>query len=276
MRHEFCPTVVFQGSPQHEHLALAEGTITGTSISEKRLWNKLWKLQVVPKVRVFWWRVLRGILPVEKSLQYRHITMLARCKICLDADEDMRHTLLKCTHARRFWDEARVLLDVKVPKLNPSTWAKDVLCDSIIRDDERGKMITVMWAIWTSRNNLTHDRVGLDPRQSMLRTRNDLAMLDIPRRQVMVLPGFGWRPPDEGCIKINTDAGVASEARKSGAGGVVRDLAGFVAAWSKPLPGVTDPLIAEAMALREGVIFAKLRGYTRVKLEVDCLEIVDL
>jgi hypothetical protein len=110
----------------------------------------------------------------------------------------------------------------------------------------------------------------------MLRTRNDLAMLDIPRRQVMVLPGFGWRPPDEGCIKINTDAGVASEARKSGAGGVVRDLAGFVAAWSKPLPGVTDPLIAEAMALREGVIFAKLRGYTRVKLEVDCLEIVDL
>jgi hypothetical protein len=56
----------------------------------------------------------------------------------------------------------------------------------------------------------------------------------------------------------------------------VRDLAGFVAAWSKPLPGITDPLIAEAMAHREGVIFAKLRGYTRVILEVDCLEIVDL
>jgi hypothetical protein len=92
----------------------------------------------------------------------------------------------------------------------------------------------------------------------------------------MVLPGFGWRPPDVGCIKINTDASVTSEARKSGAGGVVRDLAGFVAAWSKPLPGITDPLIVEAMALREGVIFAKLRGCTRVMLEVDCLEIVDL
>jgi hypothetical protein len=34
-----------------------------------------------------------------------------------------------------------------------------------------------------------------------------------------------------------------------------------VGAWSKPLPGITDPLIAEAMSLREGVIFAKLCGF---------------
>jgi hypothetical protein len=30
------------------------------------------------------------------------------------------------------------------------------------------------------------------------------------------------------------------------------------------------------MALRDGVIFAKLRGFSRVVMEVDCLEIVDL
>ena len=45
---------------------------------------------------------------------------------------------------------------------------------------------------------------------------------------------------------------------------------------SKPYPGVTDPLIAEAMAMREGVIFANLRGFSNVVLQTDCLEVVNL
>jgi hypothetical protein len=135
---------------RNEQSALAEGMITGSSVCEKQLWDRLWKLKVVPKVRVFWWRVLRGILPVEQTLQYRHITTLARCKVCLAADEDMRHALLRCTHAMRFWSEARVLLDVKIPDLHPVTWAKDVLIDPIVPEEDRAKVITIMWAIWTS------------------------------------------------------------------------------------------------------------------------------
>ena len=42
------------------------------------------------------------------------------------------------------------------------------------------------------------------------------------------------------------------------------------------LPGITDPLIAEALALRDGVLFAHLRGYSEVVFESDNLEIVNL
>jgi hypothetical protein len=35
-------------------------------------------------------------------------------------------------------------------------------------------------------------------------------------------------------------------------------------------------MIAEALALRDGVIFVKLRGFTRVVMETDCKEVVDL
>ena len=35
------------------------------------------------------------------------------------------------------------------------------------------------------------------------------------------------------------------------------------------------PPLAEALALRDGVIFAKLRGFTHVVMEVDCVEVVD-
>jgi hypothetical protein len=133
-----------------------------------------------------------------------------------------------------------------------------------------------MWAIWTSRNNIVHDKGSLDPVQSMKMTREALAVLEIPKMHAKVLPGHGWRPPDDGWIKINTDAGISFDAMRGGAGGVVRSPSGFIGAWSKPLPGVTDPLIAEAMALREGVVFAQLRGFSRVVFEVDCLEVVHL
>ena len=44
----------------------------------------------------------------------------------------------------------------------------------------------------------------------------------------------------------------------------------------KPLLGITDPLVAETLSLREGVIFAKLRGFQHVIMETDCLEVVNL
>ena len=110
----------------NEHSALGEGTVTESSENQKQCWSRLWKLKVVPKVRVFWWRVLQKILPVESTLKHRHITQLARCKVCLDADEDLYHALIKCTHAKMFWREAREWLSIKLLELHPSTWSKDM------------------------------------------------------------------------------------------------------------------------------------------------------
>jgi hypothetical protein len=133
-----------------------------------------------------------------------------------------------------------------------------------------------MWAIWSSRNNWTHGRKPYDPKQSLRMAKEALAVIEIPSKLTAVLPGHGWRPPEADVVKINTDAGLSFEARKGGAGGVARTASTFLGAWSKPYFGVTDPLIAEAMALRDGVIFARLRGFQKVVMEVDCLEVVNL
>jgi hypothetical protein len=104
-------------------------------------------------------------------------------------------------------------------------------------DADPVKIITVMWAIWTSRNNITHDKGGLDPVQAMKTTKEALVALEIPKRHAKILPGHGWRPPEEGSVKINTDAGISFDALKAGAGGIARDSSGFIRAWSKPYPG---------------------------------------
>ena len=108
---------------------------------------------------------------------------MSQCKICQHENEDMMHALLNCSHARGFWTQAPVWLGVNRPDLHPLTWSKDITCDPKFSESDRAKLVTIMWAIWTSRNNITHDKGGLDPIQSMKMTRDTLALLDLPKAQ---------------------------------------------------------------------------------------------
>lgn len=201
---------------------------------------------------------------------------IGRCKVCFAMDEDLMHALVHCSHAKMFWAEAYSWLGVRRPHLHPGTWSRDILCDDQYTNVQRAQMISVMWAIWHSRNRITHDGESLDPVTTVRRIKEDLAVLEIPRACAAVLPGHGWRPPDPGVIKVNTDAAMCMDSDKCGVGGVARSNTSLLGAWSKPHLGVTDPFIGETLALRDGVIFAKLRGFSHVIMETDCLEVVNL
>ena len=68
-------------------------------------------------------------------------------------------------------------------------------------------------------------------------------------------------------MKINTDGAIDMDAQNGGGGGVARSHLSFMGAWSKPFPGVSHPFIAEALVLREGTIFAQLRGFSHVAMK---------
>ena len=134
------------------------------------------------------------------------------------ADEDMVHALIKCSIAQSFWTEARKWLNVKLPQLHLITWCKDILCDTRINEGDRPKIITVMWAIWTSRNNITHDKESMHPGQPRKLIREALMLLELPDEHTRIMPGYGWRPPDPEWLKINTGASVSLTENRSGAG----------------------------------------------------------
>ena len=92
----------------------------------------------------------------------------------------------------------------------------------------------------------------------------------------MILHGFGWRPPDEGVVKITTDGALNFADGRGGAGGVARSSSALLGAWCKPYLGISDPLIMEGLSLRDGVRFASLRGFSPRGMETDCLEMVTL
>ena len=99
---------------------------TGAS-RECEHWQTVWKLDVPPKVRVFWRRVLHNSLPSKFELKRRHVAKESFCEYCGDPEETLYHVAIQCPLARRFWAEVKKVEVVTIPKFHPSTWAMDVL-----------------------------------------------------------------------------------------------------------------------------------------------------
>jgi len=87
-------------------MAMAATGETGAS-GERQHWQTVWKLDVPPKVRVFWWRVLHNSLPSKFELKRRHVAKESFCEYCGDPEETLYHVAIQCPLARRFWAEVK-------------------------------------------------------------------------------------------------------------------------------------------------------------------------
>lgn len=78
----------------------ADGMLPGGSGDES--WKRTWNLQVPPKVKVFWWRVLHEFIPAKEILNGRHIEPVAFCDSFGADPESILHVLANCTLAKMF------------------------------------------------------------------------------------------------------------------------------------------------------------------------------
>jgi len=77
---------------RHEMETRSQGTeSSGSSSGDTTIWKALWKINVLPKIRVFWWRVLKNFLPSYGELQRRHIKQLPHCPMCGHDNETLFH-----------------------------------------------------------------------------------------------------------------------------------------------------------------------------------------
>jgi hypothetical protein len=94
--------------------AQQQGEPTTLGGSGDASWNRIWKLNVPPKVKVFWWRVLHEFLPAKLVLYQRHIEQTTFCDLCGTEQESIQHILIHCTVARVFWREFRTVSGLKL------------------------------------------------------------------------------------------------------------------------------------------------------------------
>jgi hypothetical protein len=84
-----------------------------------------------------------------------------------------------------------------------------------------------------------------------------------------------WSPPPEGTVHINVDAALFSPSRQMGIGIVIRNHSGDCSiACSELVKEVTTPEVAEALAVRRALSFAKEEGFDKLVIASDCLSLV--
>ncbi|XP_074318863.1 uncharacterized protein LOC141655696 [Silene latifolia] len=249
----------------------------------KWIWNNLWKVQVWPRVKLFFWQLCNDALATKVNLSFRvgHDDVL--CPLCQCQVESSLHLFRDCWVARGVWEEVGLLEEERDGEGDVRAWVEG--CWREMGKREYGLMMVVCWAIWEARNRVIFDGGGVAVEDVVRRVQRVLEEIDgelVVRgkdeggsKETGGVQGDEWRRPSSGWVKLNVDAGV-KDGVGVGVGVVCRDSSG------KVLWGMThnrrevwEAHVAEAVAVLEGLEQAREAGHDRVVVESDCSQVIE-
>ena len=149
-------------------------------------------------------------------------------------------------------------------------------------DDEDCEMLAAAWeGIWLQRNLVWQGKQSLSPPQLFLQVSTNLRCF----RRAQALDGRAypnhdyqdqWEPPPPGVAKFNTDAAVIVAKQAVGVGIIIRDnRCRCLPAKTAKIHGDLDAHRAEAIATKEGLLFAWEKGFKYIILEGDARNIFE-
>lgn len=124
-------------------------------------WKLVWKAEAPPKIKFFFWLLLKGKILTAENLKKRGIQGPSRCPNCCQAEETIQHLFIDCQVAKRCWNNMATIGEV--------AWEPRVtIADSVLSWKKicpwKGKKsnltqriwntipLTLVWSIWLARN----------------------------------------------------------------------------------------------------------------------------
>lgn len=245
------------------------------------LWKRVWQTKVLPRVKLFVWRACLNALPTRLVISRRvAATYDEYCGVCNREDESILHALRDCVMARVIWSRSEME--------HLASWRYCSLLDwweaafEEMDEEAVSKFFTLCWEIWGARNKVVVANGVFEPDGTV-----EYAMKVSKEFWEEYMSGKSrgrgvgsshqteWKPPDEGWVKVNVDAGLLGEMG-SGLGAVVRNASGGVERCAVS-QGVErwDPLIAEAKAVMLGPQLGAELGARKIIVESDCLVLIN-
>ncbi|KAL1173037.1 hypothetical protein V6Z11_A05G387200 [Gossypium hirsutum] len=193
-------------------------------------WCTIWKLKMLPKIKIFNWRIRHNILPTFDNIARIHQGFINICPRFQSKDESLIHALKDCPKARGI---------LVVGGLNNKLLEGDYTecidwLEYVFRELDKkaaADFLTLLWNSWNDRNNMVFkgkmdDALLIWERAQALS--NDFRIFNLTEPPVIppTLMNRTWKAPPTGYIKVNVDAAVSDGC--SGFGIVVRDNDGFV------------------------------------------------
>ncbi|KAK9989399.1 hypothetical protein SO802_029638 [Lithocarpus litseifolius] len=127
------------------------------------VWNKIWSLNVPPKVRTFLWRACSNCLPTRDNLHRRRVDVEPHCEICHHRAETVSHILWECPLARNVW----AIFKGKAQKCSNTATDFFILFHQMqlkMDQHELESWAVTTWAIWNARNRLYFEHFQTHPK----------------------------------------------------------------------------------------------------------------
>ncbi|CAH9124076.1 unnamed protein product [Cuscuta epithymum] len=244
-----------------------------TSSQEWVGWTKMWNFHLPPKIKIFFWQFMNGFLPTNDKLRKRGVEVDPVCKVCEQEEEPRIHFFRYCTVAQLVWQHMGLLFAGQ--QIPDSQWVQNIFDTQ--SEDRCNHFIVMLWSLWKARNEVVWRHNKMDHRAVM-----NCGAATLKGWQDAQLPGGKkggckrlnsrekWQQPPVGCVKINVDAAIDLKRGCCGLAMVGRETNGnFLAARRNAYAVTWEPKVAEAMAVREAIIWAQKQGWRRVEIETD-------
>ncbi|KAJ8424700.1 hypothetical protein Cgig2_018507 [Carnegiea gigantea] len=237
----------------------------GSSKGCSKLWRSVWSLEIPPRIKLFAWRICRGVLPCGGNIAKRLTLSDMRCSICGFVEESDIHALLECSLAAQIWES--------------SCFDQDYVeaAGKRLEAEAFGDFVAVLWECWNARNRF----IFRSPDQN-LAVLSDRAISFIKAyREFLVKEEIQkvthpctWHPPPMGMLKLNVDTGSMRTAGGSWGFVVLNGEGDIVLAGCKQSSRFLGSEIEEAKACLFGLQCAKEADFDNLIIEGDCLPLI--
>ncbi|KAL4303379.1 hypothetical protein GQ457_10G023210 [Hibiscus cannabinus] len=247
------------------------------SLPFSSFYNGVWSLSLPSKIKIHMWRVSNNFLPTFHNLQRRRLAPNNICPFCQSYEETVAHDLLRdCTFVCQL---LRVFQNPSAPTSDSNSWLGWLAAFFVsLSEKSRRLLAMIYWVVWFARNKLVHEgyKSSIHETSSFIKAfvseHDMICMVEEHARPTIV---SRWETPPSSVVKINFDSAFVRQDRYATSGVVARDSEGLVlAACVIPHSNVSDAFVAEALACKIAIQFAKDMGLLNVIIEGDSLTVV--
>ena len=247
------------------------------------VWNLIWSIPCPQKIKLFLWRACHNAIAVRENLYKRRLVDSPLCQICHKETETVEHALLLCPWSTPVWFGSQLQLspnESNVQRLDSWIWQHVERWKAFPEDLQQriGLMATLVWQVWKDGNESVFSHKNPDPVRTLRKatlTATEYLQVQLAERKYSSLPSGGhsrvhWRPPPTSMLKCNVDAAFSRPRQVGAISAIIRDNQGRVITRKAKKIHASSSLVAEAIALREGLILARSCYCERILIESDC------
>ncbi|KAG7547813.1 Ribonuclease H domain [Arabidopsis suecica] len=243
--------------------------------SNMDIWKAIWALNVPPKLKHFWWKIIHNALPVADNLAHRHIKITTNCLFCNEGTESIIHLLFQCRVAKEIWELSPIC--ISPGQLERATSLLQIFQDLISSKGKSGfkdhLFPFIGWRIWKARNDLLYsNRRWAIPdiiHQALLdfslwkNAQTESKRLHLDKNHAPALEQIV--PPLKTSLYCYTDASWIDSSKNAGIGWALADGSGkYLLKGSSSIAPTTSALEAEAIALLEAVLQLRRLNYQNI------------